>query len=82
MPRQPVSAGFAAEFARLSVTQFAWQGARLHLQSARPMSQQYNKVIKQRRRKAYLKRQKEARKQRAVKKAGPKPAAEATTPAA
>jgi len=46
------------------------------------MSQQYNKVIKQRRRKAYLKRQKEARKQRAVKKAGPKPAAEATTPAA
>ncbi|MBI5684651.1 MAG: hypothetical protein HZC54_06195 [Verrucomicrobia bacterium] len=61
------------------VAQFAWQGARLHLQSARPMSQQYNKKIKQRRRKAYIKRKREALKQRAAKKPGAKPAAAAET---
>lgn len=43
------------------------------------MSQQYNKVIKQRRRKAYLKRKKQALKQRAVKKSGAKPQAAADT---
>lgn len=43
------------------------------------MSQQYNKKIKQRRRKAYLKRQKEALKQRVTKKPGAKPAAAAET---
>jgi len=57
--------------------QFAWQGALLHLQSARSMSQQYNKVIKQRRRKAYIKRKKQALKQRVTKKSGAKPAAAA-----
>jgi hypothetical protein len=62
----------------------AWQGAPLHLQSARFMSQQYNKVIKRSRRKAYLKRRKQALKQRAAKKSGAKPAAaaESTAPTA
>ncbi|MFA6561660.1 MAG: hypothetical protein WCV00_07095 [Verrucomicrobiia bacterium] len=41
------------------------------------MSQQYNKKIKQRRRKAYIKRKKEALKQRVAKKPGAKPAAAA-----
>lgn len=47
------------------------------------MSQQYNKVIKRSRRKAYLKRRKQALKQRVGKKSGTKAAAaESATPAA
>lgn len=48
------------------------------------MSQQYNKVIKRSRRKAYLKRRKQALKQRTVKKSGAKPsaAAESAKPSA
>lgn len=48
------------------------------------MSQQYNKYIKRRRRKAYIKRKKETLKQRAVKKPGAKAtaAADAAKPAA
>lgn len=48
------------------------------------MSQQYNKNIKRRRRKAYIKRKREALKQRSAKKPGAKPAAaaETSTPAA
>lgn len=42
------------------------------------MSQQYNKNIKRSRRKAYLKRKKQAVKQRTAKKPGAKPAAAET----
>ena len=43
------------------------------------MSQQYNKVIKRSRRKAYLKRRKQALKLRAAKKSGAKPSAAAAS---
>ena len=67
-----------AQFSILfSPAQFAWQCARLHLQSTHPMGQQYNKGIKKRRRKAYIKRKKQALKQRTVKKSGAKASASA-----